>query len=70
LATRSTSSAAREKNLSIKQMVDKIKADFSVDSSRVFVTRFSGGGAQTALMMATWPDVFAAGATVAGIPYN
>ena len=51
-------------------MVDKIKADFSVDSSRVFVTRFSGGGAQTALMMATWPDVFAAGATVAGIPYN
>ena len=57
-------------NMSIKQMVDKMKADFSIDSSRVFVTGFSGGGAQTALMLAVWPDVFAAGATVAGIPYN
>ncbi len=57
-------------NLSIKQMVDKMKADYSVDANRVFVTGFSGGGAQTALMLAVWPDVFAAGATVAGIPYN
>jgi poly(hydroxyalkanoate) depolymerase family esterase len=57
-------------NESIKEMVDQMKTDFSVDASRIFVTGFSGGGAQTALMLAVWPDVFAAGATVAGIPYN
>lgn len=57
-------------NESIKQMVDKMKADFSVNPARVFVSGFSGGGAQAALMLAVWPDVFAAGATLAGIPYN
>ncbi len=57
-------------NESIKEMIDQMKTDHSIDSSRVFVTGFSGGGAQTSLMMAVWPEVFAAGATVAGIPYN
>ncbi len=57
-------------NESIKEMVDQMKADYSVDASRIFATGFSGGGAQTSLMLAVWPDVFAAGATVAGIPYN
>jgi poly(hydroxyalkanoate) depolymerase family esterase len=56
-------------NQSIKQMVDKMKADYSVDGKRVFISGLSGGAAQTALMLATWPDVFAAGATFAGIPY-
>ncbi len=57
-------------NLSIKQMVDKMKVDHSIDDSRVFVTGFSGGAAQTALMLAVYPDVFAAGGMLAGIPYN
>lgn len=57
-------------NLSIKQMVDAMKRDFSIDTARVYVTGFSGGGAQTALMLAAWPDVFAAGAALAGVPYN
>ncbi len=56
-------------NLSIKQMVDKMKADYSVDGTRVFVTGFSGGGAQTALMIATWPELFSAAGMLAGIPY-
>jgi len=56
-------------NQSMKQMVDKMKADYSIDGKRVFISGLSGGGAQTALMLATWPDVFAAGATFAGIPY-
>ena len=56
-------------NMSMKQMVDKMKADYSVDGTRVFLSGLSGGAAQTALMLATWPDVFAAGATFAGIPY-
>ena len=56
-------------NASIKSMVDKMKADHAIDPMRVFVTGLSAGGAQAALMLATWPDVFAAGAPIAGVPY-
>ena len=57
-------------NLSIKQMVDKMKQDYSVDASRVFVAGFSAGAAFVSVMLATWPDVFAAGGMGEGIPYN
>jgi poly(hydroxyalkanoate) depolymerase family esterase len=57
-------------NESIKEMVDKMKADYQVDPKRVFAVGFSSGGAEAALMLATWPDVFAAGATFGGIPYD
>jgi len=57
-------------NESIKQMVDRMKADYAIDTNRVYITGLSGGGAQTTLMLALWPDVFAAGAPIAGIPYD
>ncbi len=57
-------------NESIKEMVDKMKADYAIDDKRVFITGLSGGGAMTALMLAVWPDVFAGGAIFAGIPYG
>lgn len=57
-------------NRSIVSMVEKMQADYDIDANRVFVTGHSGGGAQTALMMATWPDVFAGGGIFAGIPYR
>ena len=56
--------------LSIKQMVDRTRADLSVDASRVFVTGLSAGGAMTAVVAAAYPDVFAGGAVVAGLPYR
>jgi poly(hydroxyalkanoate) depolymerase family esterase len=56
--------------LSIEQMVDRMKADYSIDSSRVFITGLSAGGAMAAVMLATYPEVFAAGAIVAGLPYK
>lgn len=57
-------------NQSIKNMVDFMLAEHDVDPDRVFAAGHSGGGAQSALMMATWPDVFAGGAMIAGIPYE
>lgn len=56
--------------MSIKQMVDKMKLDHNIDSKRIYVTGLSAGGAMTSVMLATYPDVFAGGAIVAGIPYG
>lgn len=56
--------------LSIKQMVDRMIADHGSASNRVYVTGLSAGGAMAATMIATYPDVFAGGAIVAGLPYR
>lgn len=56
--------------LSIKQMVDRMLLDFGGDASRVYVTGLSAGGAMAAAMLAAYPDVFAAGSVVAGLPYR
>jgi poly(hydroxyalkanoate) depolymerase family esterase len=57
-------------NESVRQMLEKMAADHSIDPSRVYMTGFSGGGAMVSLMMATWPELFAGGAILAGIPYD
>ncbi|WP_211840797.1 extracellular catalytic domain type 1 short-chain-length polyhydroxyalkanoate depolymerase [Pseudoxanthomonas sacheonensis] len=56
--------------LSIKQMVDRMQADHGSDPARVYVTGLSAGGAMTAVMLAAYPEVFAGGAIVAGLPYR
>ncbi|MBD8528401.1 MULTISPECIES: PHB depolymerase family esterase [unclassified Massilia] len=62
----------RGEALSIKQMIDTVLADTSLnlDRKRVYITGLSAGGAMTAVMMATYPETFAGGAPVAGIPYG
>ncbi len=55
---------------SIRQMVEHAIKQHDVDRSRVFVTGLSAGGAMTAAMLAAYPDVFAAGAIIAGLPYR
>ena len=57
-------------NQSIKQMIDKMKADHAIDPARVYIAGFSSGGAFAAVMMATWPELFAAGAVMSGVPYR
>jgi poly(hydroxyalkanoate) depolymerase family esterase len=57
-------------NQSLKEMVAKASKLHSVDPKRIFIVGFSGGGATAALAAATWPDVFAGAATLAGIPYD
>jgi poly(hydroxyalkanoate) depolymerase family esterase len=55
---------------SIKQMMNYMKNHFSIDSSRVFVTGLSAGACMTAVMMGAYPEVFNAGAIMAGAPYK
>ena len=55
---------------SIRQMVERIVKDKRIDRDRVFVTGLSAGGAMTSVMLATYPEVFAGGAIIAGLPYG
>jgi len=41
---------------------------FGTDPGRVFIAGLSAGGAMTAALLAAYPDVFAGGAVVAGLP--
>jgi poly(hydroxyalkanoate) depolymerase family esterase len=54
--------------LSIRQMVGTAVKRFDADPKRVFVVGLSAGGAMAAALLAAYPDVFAAGAVVAGLP--
>jgi poly(hydroxyalkanoate) depolymerase family esterase len=56
--------------LSIRQMVEHAAVRFGVDHRRMFATGLSAGGAMAAVMLATYPDIFAGGAVVAGLPYG
>ncbi|MFG2330935.1 PHB depolymerase family esterase [Streptomyces sp. NPDC048604] len=56
--------------LSVRQMVDRMAADHGTDPSQVYVTGLSAGGAMTSVMAASYPDVFAGAAVVAGIPFD
>jgi poly(hydroxyalkanoate) depolymerase family esterase len=56
--------------MSIKQMVDYMKVHYTIDTNAIYVTGLSAGAAMTAVMMATYPDVFNKGAIMAGVPYK
>jgi poly(hydroxyalkanoate) depolymerase family esterase len=56
--------------LSIRQMVAAMIEVHGVDPARVHVTGLSAGGAMTSVMLATYPEVFAGGAIIAGLPYG
>ena len=56
--------------LSIRQMVAAVIAEHAIDPARVFVTGLSAGGAMASVMLATYPEVFAGGAIVAGLAYG
>jgi poly(hydroxyalkanoate) depolymerase family esterase len=60
----------RGEALSIRQMTEHMILTHGIDRQRVFVTGLSAGGAMTSVMLATYPEVFAAGAVIAGVPYR
>lgn len=56
--------------LSVRQMISQVVDDHAIDPNRVFITGLSSGGAMTSVMLATYPEVFAGGAIIAGLPYR
>jgi poly(hydroxyalkanoate) depolymerase family esterase len=60
----------RGEALSIRQMIAAMIERHSVDTSRVYIVGLSAGGAMAVAMLASYPEIFAGGATVAGLPYG
>ncbi|MGZ3864525.1 MAG: extracellular catalytic domain type 1 short-chain-length polyhydroxyalkanoate depolymerase [Bacteroidia bacterium] len=56
--------------LSIRQMVDYMTTNYSIDSTRIFVTGLSAGACMTNVMLACYPEVFSKGAVMAGAPHK
>jgi poly(hydroxyalkanoate) depolymerase family esterase len=56
--------------LSIRQMIGAMVDAHGIDPARIFITGLSAGGAMTSVMLATYPELFAGGAIIAGLPYG
>ncbi len=56
--------------LSIRQMIEAAVVTHGLDRKRIFITGLSAGGAMAAAMLATYPEVFAGGAVIAGLAYG
>ncbi|HEX8301433.1 MAG TPA: PHB depolymerase family esterase [Sphingomonas sp.] len=56
--------------LSIIQMVEAMMDRHAIDPARIYVNGLSAGGAMTSVMLATYPDVFAGGAIIAGLAFD
>src|SRR5207237_4224060 len=58
------------RHLSHGQMIEQPVVDYGINRRRVSVTGLSAGGAMASNMLACYPEVFAGGAIVAGLPYG
>lgn len=56
--------------LSIRQMIAAMLAKHPIDAAKVFITGLSAGGAMASVMLATYPELFAGGGVIAGLPYG
>ncbi len=55
---------------SIRQGIAHMVATHRLDPARVFITGLSAGGGMAATMLAAYPEVFAGGAIIAGLPHG
>jgi poly(hydroxyalkanoate) depolymerase family esterase len=55
---------------SIRQMIAHMVEGHGIEQRRIFITGLSAGGAMTSAMLATYPEVFSAGAIIAGLPFG
>ncbi len=56
--------------LSIVEMMEHMILHHGLDRSRSFITGLSAGGAMTSVMLSAYPDLFAGGAIIAGLPFG
>lgn len=56
--------------LSIREMIGHVTLSHGVDPTRVFITGLSAGGAMANVMLAAYPELFAGGAIIGGLPYG
>jgi feruloyl esterase len=55
---------------SIAQMIAMAVAAYGVDRKRVFVAGLSAGGAMALALLVAYPELFAGGAIIAGVPFG
>jgi feruloyl esterase len=55
---------------SIRSMIDAAALRFCSDRQQIFVTGLSAGGAMASVMLACYPELFAGGGIIAGLPYG
>ena len=55
--------------LSIRQMIDYAIRKFQIDTTRIFSYGLSAGAAMSVAMLADYPQLFSAGASLAGAPF-
>jgi poly(hydroxyalkanoate) depolymerase family esterase len=53
---------------SIRQMIAHAVTAHDLDPARIFITGLSAGGGMTAAMLGAYPELFAGGAIIAGLP--
>ncbi|MEU7750560.1 PHB depolymerase family esterase [Micromonospora sp. NPDC049171] len=54
----------------LMSMVDYVRQRYAADPARIFATGTSSGAMMTNVMLGDYPDVFAAGASFAGVPFG
>lgn len=55
---------------SIRRMIETMLDRHPVDPTRIFITGLSAGGAMTSAMLAAYPEIFAGGGIIAGLPHG
>lgn len=55
---------------SIREMIRHLRGERSIDSERIYVTGLSAGAAMAGALLASYPELFAGGALIAGIPFG
>src|ERR1700687_189034 len=51
-------------------MIARMFGDIGIDQRRIFITGLAAGVAMTSVMLATYPEIFAGGAVIAGLPFG
>jgi poly(hydroxyalkanoate) depolymerase family esterase len=66
------SAIARDRGelMSIRQMIEHAARRHNIREDRIFLQGLSAGAAMTGALLATYPDLFAAGQIIGGLPYG